>query len=172
MSRINKLYGTFSNYDRNSVTNCCIGSFVGCTVTIAVAIFLAVAIGFDIAIIIIGAQHGNTTCDDGFHTYRLSEWLIIFGSVNLIMFVIFMSILGIILCISPENSSAPVAVQMIVTLIWLVFTFTMIIMGIIELVHVFPKCIVEEYTLSVTVLVVVILKFVFMCCTGAHNGSK
>jgi hypothetical protein len=169
-----KKYGTFDSYPtRRGIVTCCGALFVGCIMTVAIGFFLLFTIGFDTAIIVIGTQHGNTTCDDNFHTYRLSQWLIIFGSVNLSLFMIYMFIVGVIICISSsEKIMIPVMIQTGMTLIWIAFSFTMAIVGIIELAHVFPKCIVEEYALSVTVLVVVILKLVFMCGAISNLNGK
>jgi len=39
----------------------------------------------------------------------------------------------------------------------------MSILGIVELAHVFPQCVVEDYVLSIMAMVTVILKLFFIC---------
>lgn len=168
-----KMYGTFDDHGTNNAKICCCWAFAGCAVAIAIIIFLTFSVGFNVAMIFIGTQHSNTTCDNDFHAYRLSEWLIIFGSVNLTMFGIYIFIVDIVYCMaSSDRIAVPIGIQMVVILSWLVFTLIMTIMGIIELAHVFQKCIVEEYALSVTVLVVVILNCVYMCGGASRIRSN
>ena len=150
----------------------CMMTCLVCGVGVLLLIIFGLSIGPDIAIIIIGAQHMNTTCDDNYHTYRLADWLIRFGSAELAIICLAAIICSIIMCVKSEECTEYKLVSSFAQIIWGIVVFTMLIMGIIELVHVFPTCIVEEYVLSMTVLVTIILKLVTMCGTITYVKCK
>jgi len=158
MQGLDKIYGTFANRQRDNNYTTTFSTF-----TILGLMLLGTFIGLDIAMIGVGVQHTNTTCDNGYHINRLSPWLITFGSGNLVMIGLFLFYSVIIARIASKDSKILGSSEIILGLIWTVFTVTMIIMGIIELVHVLPECVVEEHTLSAMVLLSVILELFFMC---------
>ena len=145
----------------------CMMTCIVCGVGVLLLIIFGLCIGPDIAIIIIGAQHMNTNNYD-----RLADWLIRFGSAELAIICLAAIVCSIIICVKSEECTEYKLVSSFAQIIWGIVVFTMLIMGIIELVHVFPTCIVEEYVLSITVLVTIILKLVTMCGTITYVKCK
>lgn len=185
MQQTKMSYGTFGsqlNTYRTEYCACLLGSTI---VLVLLSIVTFVTIGYDIGIIIVASQYTNTTCDDDYYTYKLHEWLYVLGIGDIIL----TTFLSIKYCCSkitdriekhpPENINANEAlslcffysVQYSISFVWYTFTCIMIIIGINDLANVFHNCIVEEYVLSIIMLVTILLKIIAtcgccICCIG------
>jgi hypothetical protein len=158
--------------------------------TIVVILFIFTA-GYDVAIIIIGNQYTNTTCDEEFNHYRLSRWLVSFGIGNIVITMLLMplfyfsrSIVRFIIKHPAKEEDEIVVsgsicifcytIESIIGIIWFLFTFIMTIIGIDELHNVHSNCIEEEYGLVAVCIatVVVHLFLMYSACCGCCYAIK
>lgn len=156
-------YGTWANktsmIQKPESNGCCSKLFACCCTsiiyTIIILLVLAFIFGISALCIGIGVNHQNTTCDDNYHIYRLSTWLITVGAVNFVTIII----IGLALFMKYE------CIIIIVYLSHGVFSLTMTIMGIIELAHVFPKCEIEAFPLTTMVIFMVVMQLLALVGT-------
>ena len=153
-------YGSVNEYKHDNANKDIASSFL----ILHVFAFL-VGIAINLPAIYIGAVNQNATCYDNAHMISLSTWLILGGSVALILtclrFVFFlgnrieMILFGYVL------------VSIVSGLIFLVMT----IIGIIELTFQYPSCHVEVQGVCNFAIAVVVLNILFSSCSCSCKVS-
>ena len=119
-------------------------------------------IGLDIGMIVIGADHKDAVCDDNYnYNYHwLSQWLIIFGSIHIAICVLYVFPYVLLKMCFKISSKALDIVASVMTLIWIIFTFLMNIILIVELVYVVSICVLYDHFFIFMVKISIGLKFV------------
>jgi hypothetical protein len=118
----------------------------------------------------IGNTHNNATCYENKKEISLSYWLVLTTTVSIItgsiiIFTITIQLICYMIDVNAVNTIWLPAI--IVMLISSLFSFVMLIYGIIELSYQYPSCHTEVYNVTTMIIVIVVMNcihFLSICC--------
>ena len=165
-------YQTFSQYSallqqKQRTTSLLAG---GC-LTLIVLVIVTAFCALDIAAIMIAKQNLNATCYADKYNLSLAAWLIFNSSGSIICY--FIMICCMLLVITGVFRESTLGMTITGTIIiYYIFSFAMLIMGIIELAYQFEACKTEAKVVDIFVVLFVVLKGLSLCGGNQLRSSS